>query len=74
MFLLESVWQTKVPSKAAFFPWSAALGKICTMDNLRRQRVIMVDKYCMYRRNGESVDHLLLHCEVVGALWDAFFS
>jgi hypothetical protein len=34
----------------------------------------MVDSCCMCKRNGESVNHILLHCEVVVALWDAFFS
>jgi hypothetical protein len=33
----------KVPLKVSFFTWSAALGKILTMDNLRKQRVIVVD-------------------------------
>jgi hypothetical protein len=34
----------------------------------------VVDMYCMCKRNRESVDHLLLHCEAVGALWDVFFN
>jgi hypothetical protein len=28
----------------------------------------------MCKRNGVYVDHLLLHCKVVCALWNAFFS
>jgi hypothetical protein len=58
----------------AFFAWSAALGKILTMDNMRKRHVIMVDKYCMCKRNWESVDRLPLHCEVAGALWDFLLS
>jgi hypothetical protein len=29
---------------------------------------------CMCKKNGESMDHLLLHCEVVCILWNAIFS
>jgi hypothetical protein len=43
------------------------------MDNLRKQHVIVADRCCMWKRNEESVSHLL-HCEVVGALWDVLFS
>jgi hypothetical protein len=28
----------------------------------------------MCKRNEESVDHLLLHCDVASAIWSAFFS
>jgi len=28
----------------------------------------------MCKRNGEFVDHLLLHCDVAYAIWIAFFS
>jgi hypothetical protein len=45
------VWRTKAPLRAAFFAWSAALGKILTMDNLRKRHVIVVDRCCMCKRN-----------------------
>jgi hypothetical protein len=34
----------------------------------------MVDRCCICKRNGESVDHLLLHCDVVYALWSVLFT
>jgi hypothetical protein len=35
---------------------------------------LLVDRCCMCKRNGESVDHLLLHCDVAYALWSALFT
>jgi hypothetical protein len=71
-FSWKSVWWTKVPLKAAFFAWSTAIGKILIMNNLRKQRITVVDRCCMCKKNGESVDHILLHCEVGNALWNVF--
>lgn len=56
-----------------FFAWSASLEKILTMDNLKKRHVIVVDG-CFHKRNGESVDHILLYCEVSCALWNAIFT
>jgi hypothetical protein len=53
-----------------FFAWSVVVGKILTIDNLRKRHVIMVDRCCMCKRNGEFVDHLCLHCEVACVLWN----
>jgi hypothetical protein len=33
-----------------------------------------MDKCCICKTNGESVDHLLLYCDVVYAIWSACFS
>jgi hypothetical protein len=60
-FPWKSIWRTKVPLTMAFLAWSAALGKILTLDNLRKRHVIVIDRCCMCKMNGESMDHLLLH-------------
>uniref|UniRef100_A0A2N9IEM8 Reverse transcriptase zinc-binding domain-containing protein n=1 Tax=Fagus sylvatica TaxID=28930 RepID=A0A2N9IEM8_FAGSY len=52
---------------------SAALGKILTTDNLRRRGIIVVSWCCMCKVDGESVDHLLLHCPYAKELWDMIF-
>jgi hypothetical protein len=59
----------------ALFAWSAVLGKILNMDKLRKRHLIMVNRCCLCKLNeGESIDHLLHHCEVTSALWNAIFS
>ncbi|XP_059436558.1 CMP-sialic acid transporter 2-like isoform X2 [Corylus avellana] len=60
---LGRVWQTQAPLRAIFFVWSAAFGKILTLDNLRKRHVIVTNRCCMRKRSEETVDHLLLHCE-----------
>ena len=64
-FPWRSIWEQKVPSKVAFFVWIAVLGTILTIDNLRKKKVLILDWFCMCKSNGESVDHLLLHCPIV---------
>jgi hypothetical protein len=59
---------------AVFLAWTAALGKILTVNNLRKRRVITVDRCCLYKRNGKLVDHILLHCDMASALWNALFT
>jgi hypothetical protein len=34
----------------------------------------MVDRCCMCKTNEESVDHLLLHCDLASTIWSVFFS
>jgi hypothetical protein len=65
---------TRKGVKVTFFAWTAALGKIITLDNLIKKCVIVIDKCCMCKMNGESMDYLILHCEIARALWNAIFS
>jgi hypothetical protein len=56
-------------SQGGFFVWVAAMGRIISIDNLRKQRVLVVDWCFMCKRSGESIDHLLLHCPISQELW-----
>jgi hypothetical protein len=42
LFPWKSIWRTKVSLKLALFAWSATLGKILTLDNLRKRHVIVI--------------------------------
>jgi hypothetical protein len=48
-------------------------GKSTKEDNLKKENIIVVDWYCMCKRSGESIDHLLLRCKVSRELWISIF-
>ena len=70
----KNIWKPKVPTRVAFFVWTAALDRILTTDNLRRHQVIIMDWCCMCKNNGESSSHLLLHCPMAWDLWNFILS
>jgi exonuclease III len=74
VFPWKSIWRCKVQKRVAFFGWNAALGKMLTHDNLRKRNIVVVEWCCLCKKNGESVDHLLLHCEVATYLWHSVFT
>ena len=73
-FPWRSVWKSKVPTRVAFFSWIATLGRILTIDNLQKRWVLIIDWCCMCKSNGESVNHLLLHCPIAQELWNLIFT
>jgi hypothetical protein len=73
LFPWKSVWKAKVPPRITFFSWVASLGKALTFDNLRNRGFIIPNWCCMCLRNGESVDHLFLHCSMAADLWSLVF-
>ena len=50
------------------------MGNILTIDNLRKWTILILDWCCMCKRNGESVDHLLIHCPLAFDLWCMVFT
>ena len=47
LFYWKSIWCGKVSLRVAFFVWTSALGRILTLNNLRKRSFIVVDWYCM---------------------------
>jgi hypothetical protein len=43
-------------------------------DNLRRRHIVVVEWCCMCKKNGESIDHLLLHYDVAWDIWRFFYN
>ena len=41
-FPWKSIWRSKAPPRVAFFAWTAAQGKILTLDNIRRRGMVVV--------------------------------
>ena len=61
LFPWKPMWRSKIPPRITFFSWTAALGKIFTLENLWYKGVVVVDWCYMCKKSGESVNHLLLH-------------
>uniref|UniRef100_A0A2N9IJZ1 Reverse transcriptase domain-containing protein n=1 Tax=Fagus sylvatica TaxID=28930 RepID=A0A2N9IJZ1_FAGSY len=72
-FPWKSIWRVKAPPRVAFFVWTATWGRILTCDNLMRRGYMMAGWCCMCCCDGETVDHLLLHCSAVQKLWNYVF-
>jgi exonuclease III len=72
-FPWKMIWKSRAPPRVAFFVWTVTLGRILTIDNLRRRNVMVLDWCCMCKKGAESVEHLLLHCPFVGEVWSMVF-
>lgn len=44
------------------------------LDNLIRRGLLLANQCCICQREGESVVHLFLHCDVAHALWGMCFN
>lgn len=68
LFPWKGIWLVKVPKRVLFLLWTAALGNILTLDNLIKRGLPKVNWCCMCCNNGESVNHLLIDCDITSAL------
>ena len=73
IFPWKGVWKVKAPWRVSFFVWTAVWDKILTGDNLKGRGIDFVDWCIMCRYDGETVDHLLLHCGKAYRLWSLVF-
>ena len=73
LFPWKGIWAAKASPRVFFFIWIATWGRILTCDNLMRRGYAMVNRCCLCCSNGETVDHLLLHCPVAHVVWNFLF-
>ena len=74
LFFIGKVFgRFKAPLRVSFFVWTVVWDRIFTGDNLRGRRLNFVDWCIMCRSNGETVDHLLIHCGKAYRLWTLVF-
>lgn len=53
--------------------WVGVLGKILTLDNIRKRNVIVMDGCGIYKKSRQFIDHLFLNCEIARDLWSSLF-
>ena len=62
LFPSRLVWNPWVPTKVGFFAWEASLGKVLTLDQLKKRGRALANRCFLCGKGEVAVDHLLLHC------------
>ena len=70
----KNIWVDKVPTKVAFFAWEATWEKILTLDRLQMRGWQLPNCCFLCGCEEENVNHILLYCTVVRALWEIAFA
>jgi len=67
----STIWKKDVPLKVSIFAWQLFRDRLPRKVNLFRRRIIQEDaQLCVYGCGMlESADHLFLHCQVFGQVW-----
>jgi hypothetical protein len=73
-FPSKSIWKVKAPPRIAFFLWVVALGRILMVDNLKRWGFQLVNRCCLCKKDEETINHLLIHCESTVDIWHLVFN
>ena len=76
VFPTKFIWNSQVPFKIKSFVWLVAHKKVNTNDmlQLRRPYKALSPDICMLcMKQGETVDHLFLHCPLTMGLWYRLF-
>ena len=74
VFPSKVIWNTWVLPKAGIFAWEATWNKILTLDNVQKRGWAVANKCYLCKREEESTDHFLIHCDLTRDLWHFVFS
>ena len=73
-FPLKIIWNSYVQPKISFFTWEASWGRVLTLDRLQKRGWDLENRCFLCQMCGESIDHLLLHCERTRKVWTLLLS
>jgi hypothetical protein len=69
-FPWKSIWKVKSPPRIAFLLWATSLGRILTVDNLKRREFQLINWCCLCEKDEETINHFLHHCEYTVDIWN----
>lgn len=70
---MPSFWECIISTRVRFYMWDAWNNKILTLDKFKRRGVQLASMCYLYRKEEETTDLLLLHCETLHILWIMIF-
>jgi len=68
----KMIWKTKIPYKVNCFTWLLAKETVLTHENLNKRGVHLCSRCFLCEEQGETVNHLFLHCKWTTQLWQMF--
>lgn len=69
------IWDGLDPKGVKFFLWTVAIHSINTMGVVQRRLTTLCcshNTWVMRCKSGDSINHLLLHCEFFAQVWNCF--
>ena len=60
--------------KISFFAWEALWERVLSLDRLQKRGWTLANRCFLCQTCGESIDHLLLHCERTREMWTLLLS
>ncbi|RVW45235.1 LINE-1 retrotransposable element ORF2 protein [Vitis vinifera] len=63
LFPSKIIWRSCAQPKISFFVWEASWGRVLTLDRLQKRGWVLANRCFLCQKCGESINHLLLHCE-----------
>ena len=73
-FPSKIIWMSYAQPKISFFAWEASWGRVLTLDRLQKRGWALANRCFLCQKCGESIDHLLLHCERTREVWTLLLS
>ena len=73
-FPTNVIWNSWVPPRVGFFAWEATWNKVLTLDQIQRRGWPLANRCYLCLSEEETLDHLLLQCNVARILWHLLFS